>query len=124
MNAFYGQRHTEESKKLMSESAKKRGSNRTGTFHTEETKQKIREKAIGRPSPRKGVDPWNKGIATSEETKKKISESKKGKPRDAETKRKLSEARKNAPKLTCPHCGKQADSANYKRWHGDNCKSK
>lgn len=22
----------------------------------------------------------------------------------------------------CPHCGKLCDNANYKRWHGDNCK--
>ena len=25
---------------------------------------------------------------------------------------------------TCPHCGKIVDNANYKRWHGDNCKHK
>jgi hypothetical protein len=24
----------------------------------------------------------------------------------------------------CPHCDKVVDNANYKRWHGDNCKSK
>lgn len=24
--------------------------------------------------------------------------------------------------LTCPHCSKNIDNANYKRWHGDNCK--
>lgn len=24
----------------------------------------------------------------------------------------------------CPHCGKTVDNANYKRWHGDKCKSK
>lgn len=24
----------------------------------------------------------------------------------------------------CPHCGKIVDNANYKRWHGDNCKLK
>jgi hypothetical protein len=24
----------------------------------------------------------------------------------------------------CPHCGKLCDNANYKRWHGDNCKQK
>lgn len=23
---------------------------------------------------------------------------------------------------TCPHCKKLVDNANYKRWHGDNCK--
>jgi len=25
---------------------------------------------------------------------------------------------------TCPHCNKTTDNANYKRWHGDNCKNK
>lgn len=25
---------------------------------------------------------------------------------------------------TCPHCGKEVDNANYKRWHGNNCKHK
>ena len=25
---------------------------------------------------------------------------------------------------TCPHCNKKVDNANYKRWHGDKCKSK
>lgn len=23
---------------------------------------------------------------------------------------------------TCPHCGKTCDNANYKKWHGNNCK--
>lgn len=26
--------------------------------------------------------------------------------------------------MTCPHCGKTANVPNYKRWHGDNCKTK
>jgi len=26
-------------------------------------------------------------------------------------------------KKTCPHCGKEIDIGNYKRWHGDRCKS-
>ena len=32
---------------------------------------------------------------------------------------------KNPENLTtCPHCKKLVDNANYKRWHGDNCKIK
>lgn len=27
-------------------------------------------------------------------------------------------------KITCPHCGKEYDLPNYKRWHGDKCKFK
>jgi hypothetical protein len=26
-------------------------------------------------------------------------------------------------KKQCPHCNKVIDSANYKRWHGNNCKN-
>jgi len=26
--------------------------------------------------------------------------------------------------MTCPHCGKNANGPNYKRWHGDKCKTK
>ena len=25
-------------------------------------------------------------------------------------------------KKNCPHCGKTCDTANYSKWHGDNCK--
>lgn len=41
---------------------------------------------------------WNKGIAMSEESKKKLSESKKGKKASEETKKKLSEMKKGKPK--------------------------
>ena len=27
-------------------------------------------------------------------------------------------------KITCPHCGTQASTTNFKRWHGDNCRKK
>lgn len=26
------------------------------------------------------------------------------------------------PKTTCPHCGRDFDNLNYKKWHGDKCK--
>lgn len=44
-----GKKHTNESKKKMSESAKKRGSNRTGVKHTEQQKMNIREGLAKRP---------------------------------------------------------------------------
>jgi hypothetical protein len=69
---------------------KKRNNGRTGSKHSEEVKRKIGEansKALkGRKLSeeerlkRKGKVPWNKGGTSSEETKKRISESKKGKP--------------------------------------------
>ena len=75
-NPMFGRKHSEESKKKMSE--KKIGMLAGekhplfGKHHSEETKEKIRQKALGRPSPRRGV-------VLSEETKRKMSESKKGK---------------------------------------------
>ena len=27
-------------------------------------------------------------------------------------------------RIVCEHCGKDANTGNYKRWHGDNCKHK
>lgn len=45
----------------------------------------------------------------SEETKKRMSNSKKG---------------KKLPQTECPYCGKPGDVMNMKRWHFDNCKKK
>lgn len=58
--SMFGKTHSEETKKLMSEKAKKRSSNMKGKKHSEETKKKMKEKALGR--------------ALNEETKKKIAE--------------------------------------------------
>jgi hypothetical protein len=50
-----------------------------------------------------------------EENRKKIT---------VESHKKISQKRKERCeiKIKCPHCGKEADDANYTRWHGDNCK--
>lgn len=32
--------------------------------------------------------------------------------------------RNNRIKVTCPHCGKQGDNRNMKRWHFENCRNK
>jgi group I intron endonuclease len=76
-------KHSEESKKKMSDSKK-------GKVHSEETKKKMSDSKKGTPSLRKGA-------VLSEETKKKMSDSKKGKPsphkgavHSEETKKKMS----------------------------------
>jgi hypothetical protein len=91
--AMLGQKHSEETKRKMSEAQK-------GKTHSEKTKRKIREANKGENHP-------NYGKKLSEETKRKLSEAKKGKPK---------------PKITCPHCGKEGGAGIMKRWHFDNCK--
>jgi Zn-finger nucleic acid-binding protein len=42
--------------------------------------------------------------------------------RDPEYYNRIGKILANRPKLTCPHCGKEVDERNAKRWHFDNCK--
>lgn len=104
----------EESKRKMSESAKRRPPNRKGKPMSEETRRKMSKVLKGRVAP-------NKGKPMSEEQKRKLSESKKliseetrrkmseahkgkvssmkGKHHSDETRRKLSEVRKGKPNI-------------------------
>lgn len=123
-NAHYGKTHSEESKRIMSEKAKNRISNRIGKLHSEESKEKIRKKAKGRPSARKGKDPWNKGLETDQLTKQKISEANTGKKRSQDFKNLISEKAKNRTPIICEHCEKSVSPGNYSRWHGNKCKNK
>jgi hypothetical protein len=90
---FLGKKHTEESKRKMSEANKGEKNSFYGKTHSEETKKKISEAGKDRKH--------------TEETKKKISDAKKGKPK---------------PKTTCPHCGKEGGVSVMNRWHFENCK--
>lgn len=129
-----GYRHTRETiEKQIS-----RQTGKTRKPHTEETKRKIREKrALQVMQPR------------SEESKQKMREkalgnkwatgnkNRLGRTQSVEsnlqrsaklTGRVFSEAHKEklrqwrANKRTCPHCGGEADPANYAKLHGDKCK--
>lgn len=95
-NAFYGKKHTEETKQIIREKRAKQ----ILVPHTEETKKKISETL--------------KGHYVSEESKQKM----RGKRK--------SYSSKGKPKRTtiCPHCGKEGAIAMMKRWHFDNCKEK
>lgn len=78
------------------------GSNFKGKKHTEETKQKLREKSLGvsRKKTQEQLDKERKirltknGKWFSDDAIKKMSDKKKGVPRSEETKRKISESRK------------------------------
>lgn len=142
-----GKKHSEETKKLISEihkgkkvslettkkqqntMIKKYGSKGLGgslngmhgkTFnHTQKAKNLISKAHIGK--------------IVSDETKLKISKAAKlrtleqnpffGKKHSEESLRKISETKKNEIKLECPHCKKLASKGNSKRWHFDNCKT-
>lgn len=91
----------------------------TGRKHTEESKQKIKEARSKQ--------------VTSEETKRKMSNTRKGIPiswntnsATPEANAKRSATMKNIQwqTYTCPHCGKDGKSNAMKRWHFDNCKEK
>lgn len=123
LNAHYGKKHTEETKKLLSKLAKNRTSPMKGKKHSEETILKLKMKAAGRVSPMKGKQAWNKNKPLSEETKRKISNSKIGTIRSIETKNKISESSKKKKKIICEFCTKNVDTSNYYRWHGNRCKN-
>ena len=94
-NAFYGKKHTEETKQVIREKRKLQV-----IKHTERSKKLLSESL--------------KGHYVSEETKQKMrgkrkSYSSKGKPKRT---------------TACPHCGKIGAIAMMKRWHFDNCKEK
>lgn len=71
------------------------------------------------------------GQKQSMEERQKKSESLKGE-KNPNYRKKLPNWRKDEiraamlsrPKLKCPHCSKEIDPANYKRYHGDICKSR
>lgn len=81
-------------------------------------------------SVRKTIDGKRKNntLNHSEETKKKISDSTKGisKPHSEEHKTAIRNRLQsfNRTVICCPHCGKQGQHTNMKRWHFDNCKSR
>lgn len=126
-NSFFGKKHTEETRKKMSEARRK-------WSYTDEHIEKFK----GRTSPMKGK-------THSEKTRKRLSDiGKLRKPsqltkektsatlaglnlkRSDETKEKMRQSKLGIvhPRKTCEHCGKETTVAMFSRWHGDSCKLK
>ena len=89
------------------------------------TKEKIRQYQL---SLNKKGKP---GRVQTQEVKDKIQNTLKGRPRPIEVIEKLKRPKINKgnyshpkDKITCPHCGKDAQPALAYRWHFDNCKNK
>lgn len=53
-----------------------------------------------------------------------VSEKLTGVPKSEEHKKNMRNRPQDTMRLTCPHCGKEGDYKNMKRWHIDNCKHK
>lgn len=138
--------HNEATKKKMSESKKGKPPNNKGKKLSEETKrkiseksslyrhseesiEKIRQKALGN---KRGIGNKSRlGQKQSPEERQKKSDSLNGEknPNYGKLlpewqKEVIRAAMLNRPKLKCPHCSKELDPANFKRYHGDKCKSR
>jgi hypothetical protein len=139
---------TDETRKKMATSQKKRFANSPGTFknktHTEKTKQKMRkprteeqklQQSLKMKGRFKGRVPHNKGKTFEElygtkratELKEKVKRTGEkngfyGKKHTAEQRLKKSIEKIDAPKKVCYYCNMEVDAMNYGRWHGDRCK--
>lgn len=103
-----------------------------GLIHTEESKIKISQgNKISKPQTpehSKKIGDALRGKKKqphTEDTKRKISQSNKGvsKPMSEQHKMNLKCHQNNSLKVFCPHCNKEGQLTNMKRWHFDNCKS-
>lgn len=104
---------SEESRAKMRASREGEKNHMYGRRHSEDTRKKISESKIGRKH--------------TEETKKHYSEQRKGVPKSEDHKQKQSERQKKAitnsfrHTLKCPHCNKEGQKPNMLRWHFENC---
>ena len=133
MHPMYGENHTEETKRLMSQShsgeknhmygirgkdnpnyGRKRpdliaiNKSRAGRIVEETTKQKMREQRVGELNPMFGRK-------HSEGSKKKMARFGASNP--------MFGKKFTMKKMTCPHCGKTGGQGGMKRYHFDNCNS-
>jgi hypothetical protein len=122
--AHKGKKLTEDHKRKLSKANK-------GKSISEEHRRKISEAAKGKiitEESKRKMSEAAKGKIFTEEHRRKLSEAAKGKKRGArseETRKKISETKlKNMPLITCIHCGHTGKGSAMNRWHNDNCKHK
>ena len=108
LNPFYGKTHSQE----FIERQKARRTNKTYNEIFGDKSEEIRRK--------QSLSHIGKGIKHTESAIEKIKLS--CQSRDPEYYNRIGKILANRPKLTCPHCGKEVDERNAKRWHFDNCK--
>lgn len=134
-NGMFGQKRSEEEKKLISEKTKE-GMKRCGV-----TKEKLSEKSkdfwethehLKSIYAKRASKQFKKLWANQEFIDKMKNRIVKPYIRTEEQKKAISELRKKEvekgtgayKKLTCPHCGKTTNIGNYAQYHGDKCKNK
>lgn len=121
-NSMYGKKHSEETRKKMSEAHK-------GKKHSEEEKRKISEGNKGKKLSKehcKKISEARKGSSISEETRKKLSEQRKGKKKSKEHAKKLVDNLIRANRMKGPRRDGQKYKGVYfnpnpkikfKKWH-------
>ncbi len=123
---LYGEERATEIKKKISDShlGKIRGSAWNSGLNKETDERVARHAEITSEATRK----WMANLSTEDKKEKfgkqGVNNGFYNKEHSQETKNLLSEKRKSVKKIECQHCDKIIDAANFKRWHGDNCKYK
>jgi NUMOD3 motif len=134
-NGFYGKKHNESAKKIISEANKgeKNGSKKP------EARLKIASTKLGKKRGEFSEE-WKQNLSTAlsgenngmwgkthtDETKEKQRQKAIGRKQSDETKKKKADAVRGSKreKKLCPHCQEMVAVNTYPRWHGDNCKKK
>lgn len=109
------------------------GGDTSHTINFQKSRSVMSHKAKKRATSEKMsiVASFNKGVPKSEKHKVNISKSLIGREVPDSVGKKISESKKGRPngkkgvrerRITCEHCGKEANGGNYRRWHGKNCK--
>ena len=103
-NSLKGRKHSDESKKKMSDKGKGENNVMFGKKHSDETRKKMSD---AKKNP-------------SEETRMKLSKARKGYKFSDETKERFKA--RNVIYVSCLYCKHQCDIANFLTYHGEKCK--